>query len=87
MPFLTERGRLVEALARAIRDVTGVQTQLSTSGGTSDGRFIIDICRELVELGPVNESIHRIDEHIALADVEALSRIYQRALEELLDVG
>ena len=87
MPFLTERGRLVEALARAIRDVTGVQTQLSTSGGTSDGRFIIDICRELVELGPVNESIHKIDEHIALADVEALSRIYQRALEELLDVG
>lgn len=87
MPFLTERGRLVETLARAIRNVTGVQTQLSTSGGTSDGRFIIDICRELVELGPVNESIHKIDEHIALADVEALSRIYQRALDELLDVG
>jgi len=87
MPFLTEGGRLVEAIARAIRDVTGVHTQLSTSGGTSDGRFIVEICRELIELGPVNDSIHKIDEHVALADVETLSRIYERALATLLDVG
>ncbi|PWT72789.1 MAG: succinyl-diaminopimelate desuccinylase [Proteobacteria bacterium] len=84
MPFLTERGRLVEAVARAIQDATGVKTKLSTTGGTSDGRFIIEICRELVEFGPVNDSIHKIDEHIAVADLETLSRVYQHVLEHLL---
>jgi succinyl-diaminopimelate desuccinylase len=84
MPFLTERGRLVEAVARAIQDATGVKTQLSTTGGTSDGRFIIEICPELVEFGPVNDSIHKIDEHIAVADLETLSRVYQHVLEHLL---
>jgi len=83
-PFLTERGRLVEVLSAATRAVTGIQPELSTSGGTSDGRFIRDICLEVVELGPVNGSIHQIDEHVALQDVEALSLIYQRALQELL---
>ena len=83
-PFLTERGRLVEVLSTATRAVTGIQPELSTSGGTSDGRFIRDICLEVVELGPVNGSIHQIDEHVALQDVEALSLIYQRALQELL---
>jgi succinyl-diaminopimelate desuccinylase len=86
MPFLTPRGRLVDALNVAIREVTGIQPELSTSGGTSDGRFIVTICPQVVELGPVNASIHKIDERIALGDVEALSRIYQRTLEELLDV-
>ena len=83
-PFVTERGRLVEALNAAVHAVVGIQPQLSTSGGTSDGRFIRDICPEVVELGPVNRSIHQIDEHVALQDVETLSRIYQRTLEELL---
>ena len=84
LPFVTERGRLVEALNAAVHAVAGIQPQLSTTGGTSDGRFIRDICREVVELGPVNGSIHQIDEHVALRDVETLSRIYQRTLEELL---
>jgi succinyl-diaminopimelate desuccinylase len=86
MPFLTTGGRLVEALNLAIRDVVGVQPELSTTGGTSDGRFIVAICPQVVELGPVNASIHQIDERIAVDDIEALSRIYQRTLEELLDV-
>ncbi|HXX10977.1 MAG TPA: succinyl-diaminopimelate desuccinylase [Burkholderiales bacterium] len=84
LPFVTERGRLVEALNAAVHAVAGIQPQLSTTGGTSDGRFIRDICPEVVELGPVNGSIHQIDEHVALQDVETLSRIYQRTLEELL---
>ncbi len=86
MPFLTPGGRLVEALNAAIGDVVGVQPELSTTGGTSDGRFIVTICPQVVEMGPVNASIHQIDERIALDDMEALSRIYQRTLEELLDV-
>lgn len=86
MPFLTPGGRLVEALNVAIRDVVGVQPELSTTGGTSDGRFIVTICPQVVEVGPINASIHQIDERIALDDMEALSRIYQRTLEELLDV-
>jgi succinyl-diaminopimelate desuccinylase len=83
-PFLTPRGRLVEKLSRAVQGVTGYAPTLSTSGGTSDGRFIAEICPELVELGPINASIHKLDEHIGLADLEALSRIYEAALAELL---
>jgi succinyl-diaminopimelate desuccinylase len=86
MPFLTPRGRLVDVLTGAIREVAGIEPELSTTGGTSDGRFIAAICPQVVELGPVNASIHQIDEHVAVEDVEALSRIYQRALEQLLDV-
>jgi succinyl-diaminopimelate desuccinylase len=85
MPFLTPRGRLVDVLAGAIREVAGIEPELSTTGGTSDGRFIAAICPQVVELGPINASIHQIDEHVAVGDVEALSRIYQRALEQLLD--
>jgi succinyl-diaminopimelate desuccinylase len=85
MPFLTPPGKLVDALTLAIREVAGVEPVLSTTGGTSDGRFIARICPQLVELGPINASIHQIDEHVAMADVEALSRIYQRALERLLE--
>jgi succinyl-diaminopimelate desuccinylase len=83
-PFLTPRGRLVEVLAAAVQSVTGVEPELSTSGGTSDGRFIADICAEVVELGPVNASIHKVDEHIAVADLEPLAAIYRGALERLL---
>jgi succinyl-diaminopimelate desuccinylase len=84
MPFLTPRGKLVAAATNAIREVTGVEAELSTTGGTSDGRFIAAICPQLLELGPVNASIHKIDEHVALPDIDALSRIYQRMLEQLL---
>ncbi|MDM0072056.1 succinyl-diaminopimelate desuccinylase [Variovorax sp. J31P207] len=83
LPFLTVPGALVEAVQQAIRDETGLQTELSTSGGTSDARFIAKICRQVVELGPVNASIHKIDEHIAVADIEPLKNIYRRTLERL----
>jgi succinyl-diaminopimelate desuccinylase len=86
MPFLTRRGRLVEALSKAVEAVTGHSPELSTSGGTSDGRFIATLCPEVVELGPVNATIHKIDEHIAVEDLAVLSDIYRQALENLLDV-
>jgi succinyl-diaminopimelate desuccinylase len=69
-PFLTRRGPLVDAMAAAIQNVTGLETELSTTGGTSDGRFIAQICPQVVEFGPVNASIHKIDEHVAVADIE-----------------
>lgn len=83
-PFLTPPGRLVAALSAAIEAETGIAPELSTSGGTSDGRFIAEICPEVVEFGPVNATIHQIDECIALADLEPLTRIYQTAFRELL---
>lgn len=86
-PFVTPKGKLVESLARAVKAVTGRTPELSTSGGTSDGRFIADICREVVELGPLNASIHKLDEHIVLADLEALSDIYRLAIANILDGG
>lgn len=84
LPFLTPRGALVEAVSLAIDAELGYRPQLSTSGGTSDGRFIAGICREVIELGPVNASIHKIDEHVRIADVEPLSAIYRRTLASLL---
>lgn len=84
MPFLTPRGRLVEAAIAAIQGELGLTPQLSTSGGTSDGRFIAAVCAEVVELGPVNVSIHKLDERVALADVDRLSRVYERMLGVLL---
>jgi succinyl-diaminopimelate desuccinylase len=87
MPFLTPRGKLVEAIGAAVQEIAGIEPELSTTGGTSDGRFIATICGELVELGPVNASIHKIDERVLAADVHALSLIYQRALEHLFDVA
>jgi succinyl-diaminopimelate desuccinylase len=87
LPFVTPKGKLVESLARAVKAVTGRTPELSTSGGTSDGRFIADICREVVELGPLNASIHKLDEHVVLADLEALSEIYRLALANILDGG
>ena len=83
LPFLTPPGQLVEAVQEAIRDETGIATELSTSGGTSDARFIAKICPQVVELGPVNASIHKIDEHIAVAEIETLKNIYRRTLERL----
>ncbi len=83
-PFLTPKGTLSDAMAKAILDETGVTTELSTTGGTSDGRFIARICPQVVEFGPPNASIHKIDEHIALDDIEPLKNIYRRALENLL---
>lgn len=83
MPFLTTPGTLVEAVRAAISAENGVVTELSTTGGTSDGRFIANICPQVIELGPPNASIHKIDEHIALADIEPLKNIYRRTLENL----
>ena len=83
LPFLTTPGALVEAVTQAIKDETGIDTQLSTTGGTSDGRFIAQICPQVVELGPPNATIHKINEHVALADIEPLKNIYRRVLERL----
>jgi len=84
VPYLTARGKLVEALSAAIREVTGTAPEVSTTGGTSDGRFIADICAEVVEFGPVNESIHKLNEHIDLAAIEPLREIYLRLMARLL---
>lgn len=83
-PFLTTPGELVGAVQAAIRAETGVETELSTTGGTSDGRFISRICPQVIEFGPVNASIHKIDEHVRVADLDPLKNIYRRTLE-LLD--
>ncbi|HWT21734.1 MAG TPA: succinyl-diaminopimelate desuccinylase [Variovorax sp.] len=83
LPFLTTPGELVSAVQVAIADETGIATELSTSGGTSDARFIAKICKQVVELGPVNASIHKIDEHIDVAEIETLKNIYKRTLERL----
>jgi succinyl-diaminopimelate desuccinylase len=83
-PFVTPRGDLVEAVAGAIKEITGVAAEVSTTGGTSDGRFIKRICPQVVEFGPVNTSIHKLNEHVELAAVDPLRRIYQRVLEKLL---
>ncbi|MDB6063129.1 MAG: succinyldiaminopimelate desuccinylase [Verrucomicrobiaceae bacterium] len=83
-PFLTAEGALVEATAAAIREVTGTQTQLSTAGGTSDGRFIAPTGAQVVELGPVNATIHKVDEHVVAADLDLLSSMYEGILRRLL---
>ena len=83
-PFLTPAGELVEAVRKAIREVTGVQTQLSTGGGTSDGRFIAPTGAQVLEVGPVNRTIHKIDECIPVADLDSLTEIYDRVLTVLL---
>lgn len=83
-PFITPRGRLVDVAGAAIREVTGRTPELSCTGGTSDGRFICDVCDELVEIGPVNASIHKIDERVRIADLGPLARIYEGILARLL---
>jgi len=84
LPFLTPRGELSDALSAAIKAETGIDPDLSTTGGTSDGRFIAQICPQVVEFGPPNASIHKIDEHIELRHIDPLKNIYRRALENLL---
>jgi succinyl-diaminopimelate desuccinylase len=84
LPFLTPRGNLSNALAQAIKDETGLDTELSTTGGTSDGRFIAQICPQVIEFGPPNDSIHKIDEYIELRYIDPLKNIYRRTLENLL---
>lgn len=83
-PFLTPRGDLVNAVVDAIKAETGLDTELSTSGGTSDGRFIAPTGAQVVELGPINATIHKVDECISAEDLNTLTRIYQRTLEGLL---
>ena len=83
-PFLTERGALVNAVSNACLDVLRLETEFSTSGGTSDGRFIAPTGAEVVELGPCNSSIHQIDEHVMLTDPERLSKTYLHILEQLM---
>jgi len=83
-PYLTPRGNLVDAVSAAIKQVTGIDTDLSTTGGTSDGRFIADICPQVIELGPVNATIHKLNECVAVADLDILSDIYNLTLENLL---
>ncbi len=84
LPFLTPRGALSGAVAAAILAETGVHTELSTTGGTSDGRFIARICPQVIEFGPPNASIHKIDEHIEVRFIDPLKNIYRRTLENLL---
>lgn len=83
-PFLTQPGTLVDALRVAIHTELGIDTMLSTSGGTSDGRFIAPTGSQVVELGPVNATIHQIDECVSVADLTRLSRVYTRTLAQLL---
>lgn len=83
-PFLTGKGDLVDSAIAAIRDVAGIETELSTTGGTSDGRFIADICPQVIEIGPVNATIHKIDECVEIAALQQLSSIYRQILDQLL---
>ena len=83
-PFLTKRGDLVDVLIRAIKTVAGVDADISTTGGTSDGRFIVDVCEQVVEFGPINATIHKVNECIDLRDLAVLPRIYGKVLEYLL---
>ena len=83
-PFLTPRGALVAAVTDAVREIAGIVPELSCTGGTSDGRFIADICDEVVELGPVNATIHKLNERVRIVDLASLSAIYRGILERLL---
>ncbi len=87
LPFLTKAGPVLDAVTKAIHDITGRTTTPSTIGGTSDGRFIAPMGAEVVELGPINASIHKVDEHVAVDDLDTLSAIYERILCRLFDVA
>jgi succinyl-diaminopimelate desuccinylase len=84
-PFLTKRGRLVDTLTAVVREVSGVTPEVNCTGGTSDGRFIFDICPEVAEFGPVNRSIHKVNEAVALEEIEPLVEIYRRTVEGLVN--
>jgi succinyl-diaminopimelate desuccinylase len=83
-PFLTPRGILCDALSKAIQEEVGITPTLSTTGGTSDGRFIAKICPQVVEFGPINASIHKVNENVNLDDIESLKNIYLRTLKSLI---
>ena len=83
-PFLTPKAELANAMRNAILSVTGIESQLSTSGGTSDGRFIADICRQVIEFGPCNATIHKLNEYVDVDDLAQLSNIYLTTMEKLL---
>ena len=83
-PYITPRGELVDAIEQAIQESYGVIPELSTTGGTSDGRFIADICKQVIEFGPLNATIHKLNECVAVADIEPLKDTYRITLEKLL---
>ena len=83
-PYLTETGSLVNALSDAVKEITGNNPTISTTGGTSDGRFIAKICDQVVEFGPINESIHKINENVNIDDIETLKNIYKLAILKIL---
>ena len=83
LPFLTTPGELVAAVRGAIKAETGIDTELSTTGGTSDGRFIAKVCSQVIEFGPINASIHKIDEHVLVSSIDPLKNIYKGVLERL----
>ena len=83
-PYITPKGNLVAAISEAIKESYGVNPELSTTGGTSDGRFIADICKQVIEFGPLNATIHKLNECVAVADIEPLKDTYRSTLEKLL---
>ena len=83
-PFLTEPGALSNALQASVKEVTGTDAELSTTGGTSDGRFIATLCEQVVEFGPCNASIHKVNEHVRIADLMPLKTVYRQTMERLL---
>jgi len=83
-PFLTKPGKLIDATCATVMELTGSDPELSTGGGTSDGRFIAPAGTDVVELGPVNTSIHKIDEHVRMDDVVRLTEMYRRIAELML---
>jgi len=83
-PYITPKGNLVEAISEAIQECYGVSPELSTTGGTSDGRFIADICKQVIEFGPLNATIHKLNECVVVADIEPLKDTYRITLEKLL---
>lgn len=83
-PYITPRGNLVEAISGAINQAYGITPELSTTGGTSDGRFIADICKQVIEFGPLNATIHKLNECVGVADIEPLKQTYQLTMEKLL---
>ena len=83
-PYLTDAGALVDAVVEAIQEVEGIRPELSTTGGTSDGRFLSQICPHVIELGPTNATIHKVNEYVPLSDLERLPKMYRVLLERLL---
>jgi succinyl-diaminopimelate desuccinylase len=83
-PYITPRGNLVEAISEAIAECYGVMPELSTTGGTSDGRFIADICKQVIEFGPLNATIHKLNECVGVADIEPLKETYKLTMQKLL---